>query len=240
VTGRYELNADVGEGFDTDAELLTIVSQANVACGFHAGDVATMRTVCTLAMENGVAVGAQPSYRDRANFGRADMEMGYDDLARDVNEQVQTLQRIAEQVGATVTYLKPHGALYNRIVRDEQQARAVVDTALAHGLPLMTLPGSTAERLMAEGGGMVIREFFADRGYLADGRLVPRSDEGALVTDPVQVGDRVRWLIASGTVVAVDGTPLEVRADSICVHGDSPGAVALARAVRDALGSAVA
>jgi UPF0271 protein len=150
------------------------------------------------------------------------------------------LQRIAEQVGATVTYLKPHGALYNRIVRDEQQARAVVDTALAHGLPLMTLPGSTAERLMAEGGGMVIREFFADRGYLADGRLVPRSDEGALVTDPVQVGDRVRWLIASGTVVAVDGTPLEVRADSICVHGDSPGAVALARAVRDALGSAVA
>ncbi len=239
MTVRYHLNADVGEGFDSDTELIEIVTQVNVACGFHAGDDQTMLELCTLAKANGVLVGAQPSYRDRANFGRVDVEIEYDDLVRDVTEQVETLQAIAKDVGVTVSYLKPHGALYNRIVRDEQQARAVVDVALAHGLPLMTLPGSVAQRLVEKGGGEVIREFFADRAYDSDGRLVSRTVEGSLVTDPVMVGERVRQLLAANTVTTIDGDTIQVEVDSICVHGDTPGAGELAAAARDALGLAL-
>jgi 5-oxoprolinase (ATP-hydrolysing) subunit A len=238
MTVRFHLNADVGEGFGSDAELIEIVTQVNVACGFHAGDPKTMRSLCTLAVENGVMVGAQPSYRDRENFGRVDVEIGYDDLFGDVNEQVETLQSVAERVGAVVAYLKPHGALYNRIVHDQEQARAVVDVALRHGLPLMTLPGSVAQRLVEAGGGTVIREFFADRAYTADGRLVSRSVPGSLLTDPKQVGGRVRRLLDTGAVTTIDGQDIEVEVDSICVHGDTPHAGDLARAARDALGLA--
>ena len=142
MTVRYHLNADVGEGFDTDAELLALVTQANVACGFHAGDEPTMRAVCELAVAHDVQVGAQPSYRDRENFGRADVEIGYADLVRDLTNSWRHLQAVAREAGTEVTYLKPHGALYNRIVHDADQAKAVVDVALQLGLPLMTLPGS--------------------------------------------------------------------------------------------------
>ncbi len=239
MSARYHLNADVGEGFDTDAALIEIVTQVNVACGFHAGDADTMRTVCSLARDRGVDVGAQPSYRDRENFGRVDVEIGYDDLVRDLTEQVETLQAIARSVGVVVSYVKPHGALYNRVVRDEQQALAVVDVALRHGLPLLTLPGSVSERVMRERGGRALREFFADRAYAAEGRLVARSEPGALITDPAEVGARVRQLVSEGTLRTIEGETLAVDADSICVHGDSPRAVELAAAVRDALGSAV-
>ncbi len=236
---QYDLNADVGEGFGTDAALIEVVTQVNVACGFHAGDADTMRTVCRMALDRGVEVGAQPSYRDRENFGRVDVEIGYADLVRDVTEQLEVLQTIAAGVGATVSYLKPHGALYNRIVRDEEQAQAVVDVAQLHGLPLLTLPGSVSERLMTASGGHVLREFFADRAYDASGRLVARTVAGSLVTDPTEVGERVRQLVSEGTVRTIDGGTLGVEADSICVHGDSPRAVELAAAARAALGSAL-
>jgi len=239
MRAAYHLNADVGEGFGTDAELIEIVTQVSVACGFHAGDADTMRTVCALALQRGVEVGAQPSYRDRENFGRVDVEIGYDDLVRDLTEQVETLQAIAASVGAAVSYVKPHGALYNRVVRDEQQARAVVDVARRYGLPLLTLPGSVSERLMAESGGRVLREFFADRAYAADGRLVARTVAGSLVTDPAEVAARVRQLVTEGTVRTIDGGVHDVAADSICVHGDSPRAVELAAAARRALGPAI-
>jgi UPF0271 protein len=239
MTVRYDLNADVGEGFDTDADLLEVVTQANVACGFHAGDEQTMRAVCELAVRHGVAVGAQPSYRDRANFGRADVEIGPDDLVRDLTEQVDALRKIAEQSGTSVQYLKPHGALYNRIVRDPEQARAVVDVARTYALPLMTLPGCVAYRVNEERGGEVIREFFADRAYDAEGHLVPRSVEGSVIADPDQVGERIEQLLATETVTSIDGATVEVEVDSVCVHGDTPDAPAIARAVRDALGLAV-
>jgi len=239
MTVRYHLNADVGEGFDTDAELLEVVTQANVACGFHAGDAQTMRTVCALAVTHGVEVGAQPSYRDRENFGRADVEIGYGDLVRDLTEQVEALQAIAREVGTNVAYLKPHGALYNRIVHDADQARAVVDVALRFELPLMTLPGSVAQGLAEDSGGTVIREFFADRGYDQDGRLVSRSIDGSVISDPDAIGERIHQLLATGSVTTIDGCTVELEADSICVHGDTPDAVALARAARDALGLAL-
>jgi UPF0271 protein len=239
MTVRYDLNADVGEGFDTDADLLEVVTQANVACGFHAGDEQTMRSVCELAVKHGVEVGAQPSYRDRENFGRADVEIGYEELVRDLTEQVEALQAIAREVGTKVTYLKPHGALYNRIVHDADQAKAVVDVALQFELPLMTLPSSVAHRLAEDSGGTVIREFFADRAYDSDGRLVPRWAERSVISDADQVADRVRQLLATETVTTIDGGTVELEADTICVHGDTPDAVALARAARDALGLAM-
>ena len=239
MTARYDLNADVGEGFDTDADLLDVVTQANVACGFHAGDEETMRSVCELAVRHEVVVGAQPSYRDRENFGRVDVDIEHDDLVRDLTEQIEALQKIAGKAGTSVQYLKPHGALYNRIVRDPDQARAVVDVALQYDLPLMTLPGSVAQRLAEERGGEVIREFFADRAYDADGHLVPRSVEGSVISDHVLVAKRVRQLLATGSVTSIDGDIVQLEADSVCVHGDTPDAPAIARAVRDALGLAL-
>jgi UPF0271 protein len=239
MTVRYHLNADVGEGFDTDAELLELVTQANVACGFHAGDDATMRAVCALAVQHGVQVGAQPSYRDRENFGRVDVEIGYDDLVRDLTDQVQALQAAAGAAGTAVGYLKPHGALYNRVVHDADQAKAVVDVALAFDLPLMTLPGSVAHRLMADSGGTVIREFFGDRAYDGEGRLVKRSVEGSVISDAGVVTARIEQLLSTETVTAIDGATVDVEADSVCVHGDTPNAVTLARAAREALGLAL-
>lgn len=232
---RLDLNADVGEGYDSDAVLMRVVTQASVACGFHAGDESTMRTACLAAVEHGVAIGAQPSYRDRANFGRVDVEIGPEELVRDLREQVESLRDVARSVGTTIAYMKPHGALYNRIVWDARQASAVVDVALSHGLALMTLPGSPAHEMVEAAGGTVIREFFADRAYDASGRLVSRALDGALVTDPQVVAARVRRLLDTGQVRAVDGAMVQLDVDSVCVHGDTEGAVALARAVAEAL-----
>lgn len=230
-----ELNADVGEGFPSDDALMTLVTQANVACGFHAGDETTMLATCRSAMQHGVTVGAQVSYRDREHFGRRDLDVDDDTLVRDLDEQVAALVALAVQAGTHVSYLKPHGALYNRAARDQQQARAVVEVCERYGLPVMCLPESEPLRLAAAAGLEGWREFFADRAYDREGRLVPRTAHGAVVSDPAAVEARVRQLLEQGTVTAVDGTLVEVEADSICVHGDSPHAVALARAVHVAL-----
>jgi 5-oxoprolinase (ATP-hydrolysing) subunit A len=235
VRRTLDLNADVGEGFDIDAELLEIVTSANVACGFHAGDGDTMRRCCELAVSSGVAVGAQVSYRDRDGFGRRDVEIGRGALLADLEEQLAALRDAASSTGASIRYIKPHGALYNRVVWDSDQAAAVVDAASRHALPVLGLPESRVLELAAEARVASFREFFADRGYAADGRLVPRSEPGALVDDPDAVATRTRRLAAEACVQSVDGVDVTVDADSVCVHGDTPGAVALARAVRTAL-----
>jgi 5-oxoprolinase (ATP-hydrolysing) subunit A len=231
----WELNADVGEGFPYDAELLTVIDAANVACGFHAGDDETMSHVCRLAVRHGVTVGAQPSYRDREGFGRRDLDVTAEQLLDDLREQLAALTAIAASVGCAVSYVKPHGALYNRTVWDAERAGAVVQVAAEHGLPVLGLPGSRLLAAAAEAGLGVWREFFADRGYTPEGRLVPRTEPGAVITDPSSVTARVRRLMSEGVVVASDGTLVPVEADSICVHGDSPGALELARAVRAAI-----
>jgi UPF0271 protein len=217
-----DLNADLAEGFDDDA-MLELVSSANVACGFHAGDAATMRHVCVVAARRGVRIGAQVSYDDREGFGRRDMDPPSDALAADVLYQIGALAAFGE-----VVYVKPHGALYNRVVHDERQARAVVDGVKAWRtpLPVMGLPGSRVLALAREAGLPTIEEGFADRAYTPEGRLVPRSQPGAVIHDPADAARRAVALARSGKV------------RSLCVHGDTPGAVEMARVVRKALEAA--
>lgn len=237
-----DLNADVGESFGRwrlgeDEALLDVVTSANVACGFHAGDPATLVATCRTAVARGVAIGAQVGYRDLAGFGRRFVDVSADDLYADVLYQLGALDGIARSTGGAVTYVKPHGALYNAIVHHEAQALAVVRAVADHspGLPVLGLPGSAFLTAAAVAGLRPVAEAFADRGYSADGTLVSRSAPGALLDDPAQVADRVVRLITEGRVTAVDGTEVDLHAESVCVHGDSPGAVAIARAVRDAL-----
>lgn len=237
-----DLNADVGEGFgrwelgDDDAVLSTVTS-ANVACGFHAGDPGTMTRTVRTALDRGVRIGAHVSYRDLAGFGRRYVDASEEELTGDVVYQIGALQGIARSVGARVAYVKPHGALYNTIAHDERHARAVI-TAIVRvdpSLPLVGLAGSPLLETARDAGLTVVAEAFADRAYAPDGTLLPRREPGAVLTGPQEVADRVvRWA-RTGTFTAVDGSEVRVDAASVCVHGDSPGAVAMARAVRRGL-----
>jgi UPF0271 protein len=244
-----DLNADLGEGFgrwrwgDDDA-LLELVTSANVACGFHAGDPSTMRRVCSAAVGRGIRVGAQVGYRDLAGFGRRDIEYDPHELADDVLFQIGALDAFARAAGDRVRYVKPHGALYNRTVHDAVQAEAVVRAvaafATAHevSLAVLGLSGSVFLELASAAGLPTVPEAFADRAYTATGMLVPRSVPGAVLTSPEQVAGRAVELAVSGTVLAVDGALVTVSAKSLCVRGDSPEAVTIAAAVREALAEA--
>lgn len=244
-----DLNSDLGESFgawtmgDDDA-LLSVVTSANVACGFHAGDPATMLATCRIAAERGVAVGAHVSYRDLAGFGRRSMDVPADELRAETLYQLAALDGIARVAGTRVSYVKPHGALYNRIVRDTVQARAVAEAVAAFdaSLALLGLAGSEIEREAGAAGLRFVREAFVDRAYRADGTLVPRSEPGAVLHGDDDIAERALRLVTEGRVVADDGSDIRVEVDSLCVHGDSPDAVVMARAVRrrlDAAGIAV-
>jgi len=244
VRTRIDLNCDLGEGLDPwrpgepglDARLLDVVTSANVACGGHAGDARTMAAVCHAAVERGVAIGAHPSYVDREHFGRRALDVPPAELRAQVADQIATLVRIATEQGGRVAYVKPHGALYNVVAHDEEQAAAVLDGIADVGmLPVVGLPGSAVLRLAAERGLRAVAEGFADRGYRGDGSLVPRSEPGALVTDAAVVAARVVAMASRGEVVAADGASVALDVDTLCVHGDTPGAVALAVGVRRAL-----
>ncbi|GGO69432.1 UPF0271 protein [Nocardioides deserti] len=213
-----DLNADLGEEVTDDAALLAVVTSANVACGYHAGTVAIMRAVCDEAAERGVAVGAQVSYDDRENFGRVARDVPADVLREQVADQVGTLSSIAAAAGTAVRYVKPHGALYHRVIDDEEQAAAVL--AGSGDLPVLGMPGRFLD-LAAEAGRAVRHEGFPDRGYAADGRLLPRGEPGAVLED--------------ADAIAAAALRLAPQVDSLCLHGDTPGAVAHARAVRAAL-----
>ena len=237
-----DLNADLGESFgrwqlgDDDA-LLNIVTSANIACGFHAGDPGVIRRACEGAAERGVTVGAQVSYRDLAGFGRRFIDMAPQDLTDDVVYQLGALAGFARSAGTTVSYVKPHGALYNAIVKHEQQAGAVVEAVRGFdsGLAVLGLGGSRWLELADRAGLTTFREVFADRAYASEGTLVPRGEPGAMLEEPEVIGRRCAQLARAEPIETVDGGQIEVRADSICVHGDSPGAVAIAGNVRDRL-----
>ncbi|MFG3120271.1 LamB/YcsF family protein [Streptomyces sp. NPDC048197] len=240
-----DLNADLGEGFGrwqlTDDEaLLSVVTSANVACGFHAGDPATMRRVCALAAERGVVIGAQVSYRDLAGFGRRAMDVPPDELADEIAYQIGALDVFARAAGARVGYVKPHGALYNRCVHDAEQAGAVIAgiRTAGGGLPVLGLPGSRLHEAAREAGLPVVGEAFADRAYTAAGTLVPRREPGAVVHDPDEVVKRALGMARDRAVTAADGRRVEITARSLCLHGDTPGAAGLARRVRSELTAA--
>ncbi len=221
---RIDLNADLGEGVTDDDGLLDVVTSANLACGFHAGDEETMRAVCRGAARRGVVVGAQVSYLDREGFGRRHMDVDDDTLRGWVAEQVGLLRQLAAESGTEVVYVKPHGALYNRVVDDEAQARAVL--AGSDDLPVLGLPVSALLRLARAEGRRAVTEGFPDRGYTDDGRLRPRDQPGALVEGAEAIAGHAVQHARGGEV------------ESLCVHGDSPGAVDAARAVREALAAA--
>ncbi len=245
TSSEVDLNSDLGEGFGIwtlgdDAALLAIVTSANVACGFHGGDPAIMRRTCAAAVEHGVAIGAQVSYRDLAGFGRRKIDMPRGELTDDVLYQLGALDGFARVAGDRVRYVKPHGALYNAIVDDAEQAAAVVDAVVAYDrtLPVLGLPGSEWLRQAAAAGLTTVPEFFADRAYTPDGRLVSRRQPGAVLHDPAAVAGRCASWLRTGTVTAVDGSTVTVEARSVCVHGDTPGAVEMARLVASRLAEA--
>ncbi|MFD9681876.1 LamB/YcsF family protein [Rhodococcus sp. NPDC059969] len=239
-----DLNSDLGEGFgawtlgDDDA-MLELVTSANIACGFHAGDPTTLLATCESAATRGVRIGAQVGYRDLAGFGRRFIDVSPKDLTADVIYQIGALDGLARVAGSRVTYVKPHGALYNAIVHHRRQARAVVAAVVAYdsSLPVLGLPGSVFLEEAREAGLDIVAEAFADRAYTAEGTLVPRTEPGSVLHDPTLVAERVRSMIVDGVFDAVDGSTLEIAAASVCVHGDSPAAVDMAAAIRALLES---
>ena len=240
-----DLNADLGEGFgvwrlgDDDA-MLAIVTSANAACGFHAGDPAGLLRVCRSAAERGVRIGAQVSYRDLAGFGRRFIDVAAEDLVADVVYQIGALRAMAEASGSTVSYVKPHGALYNTIVTHREQGAAVAEAVrlVDPTLPVLGMAGSAFFDEATRIGLRTVAEAFADRAYRPDGQLVSRGETLAVLEDPAAIADRMVTMVTSGRVTAIDGSQVPVSVESVCVHGDSPGAVQIATTVRDRLQAA--
>lgn len=239
---RVDLNADLGEGFgawtlgDDDA-LLELVTSANVACGFHAGDPTVLRRTCERAVDRGVVIGAQVGYRDLAGFGRRFIDVEPGELTNDVLYQLGALEAFARVAGTQVRYVKPHGALYTAIVHHRAQAEAVVEAVLRYdpSLPVLGLPGSVWLESAHAAGLTAVPEAFADRAYTPDGTLVSRREPGAVLHDPDEVAERTVRMVTRQEVAATDGSLVAVQARSVCVHGDSEGAVAMALAVRRGL-----
>ncbi|EMQ98658.1 LamB/YcsF family protein [Paeniglutamicibacter gangotriensis] len=237
-----DLNSDVGESFGNwsmgdDAAIFTSVSSANVACGFHAGDPSTIAATCRDALAASVTIGAHVGYRDLAGFGRRFLDCSPTELADDVLYQLGALEALARAAGSEIKYVKPHGALYNTIVHHEAHAQAVIDAIVAFGsqLPVLLLPGSVALAKAEAAGLRPVAEAFADRNYNPDGTLVSRREANAVLHDAATVTANMVRLATEGTIVAIDGSVIPMNAESICVHGDTAGAVAMATAVRQGL-----
>jgi UPF0271 protein len=242
---RIDLNSDLGESFGPwpmgeDARMLGIVTSANIACGFHAGDPAGILKVLKDAARLGVMVGAHIGYRDLVGFGRRPMDPASEELVGDTIYQIGALQGLARAAGTTVRYVKPHGALYNTMAHDARQAADVIAgiKAIDPSLALMCASGAPVVQQARRAGLRAVCEVFADRAYHADGTLVSRRAEGAVIHDPARAAQRVLHLLETGCITAIDGTEVKLEAASICVHGDTPAATVLAQAVRDALAAA--
>lgn len=233
---RIDLNADLAEECGGDDAIFPLLSSANICCGAHAGGPAAMRIAVASAVEHNVTIGAHVGYEDRANFGRVQLEIGYGELLASVTEQLRALADVCSASGAALRYVKPHGALYHRIGADAEQARALVDAVVAFDASLhLLVPNSSTIIEISRAAGLEYRhEYFADRGYNADGSLVDRRLPGAMLTDTHAIVARaLRWL-DTGLVECVDGHDIAVAAASICLHGDEPEAIASARALRSA------
>jgi len=240
MKAELDFNCDLGEGCGDDAAIIPLISSASIACGGHAGDADTMRATVALCLQHGVAIGAHPSLPDREHFGRRDLPVTPTETRAFVSRQIEALATIASDQGTRLRHVKPHGALYNMSVRRDDiadaiaQATASFDTALV----LVGLPGSALLSAGSRAGLRTAAEAFADRSYESDGSLTPRQVAGAVLSTPAQVAERVVRMVRDGEVAARDGSVLSLRADTICVHGDTPAAARLAAAVRTALEAA--
>lgn len=241
---RIDLNSDLGESFGPwsmgdDAAMLRIVTSANIACGGHASDPETMFQTLVSAWENGVSIGAHPGYSDREGFGRRIIPMAPAEITRLVAAQIGALQGVAALAGARVGYVKAHGALANLSARDRTVADAIIRAvaAIDSALPVLAISGTQTEQAARAAGQPVFSEVFADRGYLSNGELVPRGQDGAMIHDADFAADRLLELLETGHMPVIDGAPIALVAHSICVHGDSPGAVAMASTIRTKLES---
>lgn len=237
-----DFNADIGEGFGRwrmgdDDGLLEIISSANVACGFHAGDPMIMRDVCQRAADNGVVIGAHIGFRDLIGFGRRELPIAAEDLRAESLYQIGALDGFARRAGTRVSYVKPHGALYHAAAKNEDLAAAIVDSIVDHGSSLVLLgaAGSYLEKSAAVAGITFASEGFADRAYSDAGTLVPRSEPGAVHSDVQVMIDQVRGLVFDRTVTSVSGTKIPLQVDSVCLHGDTPGALDTGRRIRESL-----
>ncbi|MGJ7490165.1 5-oxoprolinase subunit PxpA [Variovorax sp. ZT4R33] len=234
---QIDLNADLGEGAGSDEELLKLVSSANIACGWHAGDASTMRQCVRWAIDNQVAIGAHPSFPDRENFGRSTMNLPPEDIVAGVLYQIGALAAIVKAEGGTLVHVKPHGALYNQAVKEPALAAAICD-AVRHfdsNLRFFGLAGSGMISAAERAGLKPVEEVFADRGYMPDGSLVPRSQPGALIEDEEQSLAQTLSLVRDHQVTAIDGSIVSVNAQSVCLHGDGAHALAFARRIRSTL-----
>jgi len=232
-----DFNCDLGEGCGTDAAIVPLISSASIACGAHAGDVATMRETASLCLVHGVAIGAHPSFEDREHFGRRELDVPVEQIEASVRRQVEALADVCASLGARLRHVKPHGALYNLAARDRATSEAIVRAvrAVDPSLVLYGLAGSVLVHAGLDAGLAIANEVFAERAYDADGRLAPRGTPGAVIEDLDTALGQVRRLLREGVVVARDGTRVPLRADTLCLHGDRAGAPAFAHALRDAL-----
>jgi 5-oxoprolinase (ATP-hydrolysing) subunit A len=242
IANTVDLNSDMGESFGrwtlgADEALMQYVSSVNIACGFHAGDPTVMRKTVQLAKKYNVAIGAHPGYFDVRGFGRFDMDVPLDVLQNDIIYQLGALQALCNVENVKLSYVKPHGALYNRMARDENVARVVLQATREFNasLPVLLLANSVAENVGRELGLTIKREGFIDRAYLADGSLQSRSEAGSVIHDVAQAAERALQLVQTKSITAIDGSSVMIQADSLCIHGDSPNAVAMAKAVRERL-----
>lgn len=234
-----DLNCDLGEGCGNDAELMRFITSANIACGFHAGDLDTMKRTVDLAIENGVAIGAHPSYADRENFGRTDQYISLDEVRRIVQDQIETLASITEKAGTRLRHVKPHGALYNRSARDVEIARTIAETVrdIDPKLVVFGLSGSHSISEAEKLGLKTSNEVFADRTYQNDASLTPRARQDALITDDAIALAQVLDMIRYGRVRTTDGIMIRIQAGTVCIHGDGQHAVKFARKIGEALTS---
>jgi UPF0271 protein len=234
---KIDLNCDMGEGCGNDAALMDYVSSANIACGYHAGDAATMEKTVEIALEKGVSIGAHPGYPDRENFGRTAMSMSAKDIIAIVTDQVSALGYIIQKMGGTLAHVKPHGALYNQAARDAELAAAIAEAVLAFdpALVLFGLSGSVSITEGERSGLTVASEVFADRTYQRDGSLTPRNSPGALILETESSVAQAMQMLTSGTVTTLAGETIPIRAETICLHGDGEHAVEFAAAIYQSL-----
>ncbi|ABV34623.1 LamB/YcsF family protein [Shewanella sediminis HAW-EB3] len=232
-----DLNADLGEGSEFDAELLLLITSANIACGGHAGDPLSMRKTVIQALKSKVNVGAHPSFPDRENFGRVSIDISGKQLSDSIYQQIMALRAICDELGAKLFHVKPHGAFYNEVAKDKVLGRILIDVIkrIDPELKLMILAGSPLVKQARQHGLTVIEEAFADRTYLSDGSLAPRSEVGAVIHDPQQALQQVRQIVGNMPVTTLGGQPIIINATSICLHGDNQQALEFAKLISENL-----